>query len=154
GALAPIHGAATGISTDWQRLFWFFAQALVYVAMLPCFGLATHLIATFSRRPVWAQRAGVLALCALGAFGFCIWGERLFESGLNPYSPLVFSVLAGSLGVPAAILVLSWFGTLWAAKIRFTTAILFALGFVSLFLVGGLSGLILSRHDLTSVADG
>jgi cytochrome c oxidase subunit I len=146
--------SSSEILVQWQRLFWFFSQALVYVAMLPCFGLATHLITTFARRAVWAQRAVVLALCALGVSGFYIWGEHLFESGLNPWSPLVFSSLAASLGIPAAILILSWFGTLWGAKIQSSTAMLFSLGFVSLFLVGGLSGLILSRHDLSGASSG
>jgi cytochrome c oxidase subunit I len=157
--LAPhlLAGLATSsqlrsFATSWQRLFWFFAQAQVYVAMLPCFGLTSHLIATFSRRPIWGHRAVALALCAVGLLGFCIWGEHLFTSGLNPYSPLVFSLLAASLGLPAAILVMSWFGTLWDAKIRVTTAMLFALGFVSLFLSGGLSGLVLARHDLTAAS--
>jgi cytochrome c oxidase subunit 1 len=136
----------------WQRLFWFFAQAQVYVAILPCFGIITHLIATFSRKAVCAQRAVVLALCAAGLFGFCIWGQHAFASGLNPYSPLVFSLLASSLGLPASILVVSWFGTLWNGKVQLTTAMLFALGFVSLFLSGGLSGLFLARNDLSSVA--
>ena len=154
GSLAPAYGAASEVAAQWQHLFWFFAQALVYVAMLPCFGLATHLIATFSRRPVWAHRALVIALCAMGVLGFCIWGQHFFESGLNPYSPLNFSLLAASLGLPAAILVMSWFGTLWGARIQWSTAMLFALGFTSLFLVGGLSGLILSRHDLPGAAAG
>jgi cytochrome c oxidase subunit 1 len=134
----------------WQRLFWFFAQAQVYVAMLPCFGITTHLIATFSRKPVWAHRGVVLALCAVGVFGFCIWGQHTFASGLNPYSPLVFGLLASSLGLPSFILLVSWFGTLWNGKVQLTTAMLFALGFVSLFLAGGLSGLFLARNDLTS----
>jgi cytochrome c oxidase subunit 1 len=136
----------------WHRLFWFFAQAQVYVAMLPCFGIATHLLSTFSRKPVWAHRAVVLALCGVGLFGFCVWGQHMFASGLNPYSPFVFSLLASSLGLPASILAMSWFGTLWNAKLRLTTAMLFALGFVSLFLSGGLSGLILARHDITTAA--
>jgi cytochrome c oxidase subunit I len=84
--------------------------------------------------------------------GFCVWGQHIFATGLNPFSPLVFSLLAASLGVPAAILLMSWFGTLWNAGLRLTTAMLFALGFVSLFLTGGLSGLILARHDLTASA--
>ena len=151
----PITSQAAGTIAEWQRLFWFFAQAQVYVALLPCFGLVTHLIATFARRPIWMQRAVVLALCGLGILGFCIWGEHLFESGLNPKSPLLFSRLAAAIGFPAAIFVLSWFGTLWGARIRLTTSMLFALGFISLFLSGGLSGLILARHDLgaTNAAD-
>jgi cytochrome c oxidase subunit 1 len=140
----------TALPAVWQRLFWFFAQAQVYVAMLPCFGIVTHLLATFSRKPVWLHRGVVLALCAVGLVGFCIWGEHTFATGLNPYSPLVFSLLASSLGIPASLLLMSWFGTFWNGKTRLNTAMLFALGFVSLFLSGGLSGLFLSRNDLTA----
>ena len=136
----------------WQRLFWFFAQAEVYVAILPCFGLTTHLVATFSRKPVWKERLVVLALCAVGLFGFCIWGEHMFSSGMNPFSPLVFSLLASSLGLPAIILLLSWLGTLWGARMQLNTSMLFAIGFISLFLAGGLSGIFLARHDLAAVA--
>jgi cytochrome c oxidase subunit 1 len=149
---AAFNSPAVALPGLWQRLFWFFAQAQVYVAILPCFGIVTHLISTFSRKPVWVHRAVVLALCAAGLFGFCIWGQHTFASGLNPYSPLVFSLLASSLGLPASILLMSWFGTLWNGKVQLTTAMLFALGFVSLFLAGGLSGLFLARNDLTSTA--
>ncbi len=136
----------------WQRLFWYFAQAEVYVAMLPCFGFTTHLIATFSRRPVWKERLVVLALCAVGVVGFCVWGYHMFATGMNPYAPLVFSVLASSLGVPAALLLASWVGTLWDARIQLTTAMLFALGFISLFVAGGLSGIFLARHELSQAS--
>src|SRR5258708_6664870 len=71
---------ANAVPTLWQRLFWFFAQAEVYVAMLPCFGLVTHLVATFSRKPVWKERLVVLALCGVGLFGFCVWGQHMFSS--------------------------------------------------------------------------
>jgi cytochrome c oxidase subunit 1 len=136
----------------WQRLFWFFAQAEVYVAMLPCFGIVSHLLSTFSRKPVWAERAAILALCGVGLFGFCVWGQHMFASGLNPWSPLVFSLLASSLGLPACVLLFSWFGTLWDARIQLNTAMLFALGFISLFLAGGVSGIFLARNDLAAVA--
>jgi cytochrome c oxidase subunit 1 len=148
----PTHSQAAGSLAEWQRLFWFFAQPQVYVAMLPCFGLVTHVLATLARRAIWMHRAVVLAFCGLGVLGFCIWGEHLFANGLNPHAPLEFSKLASALGFPAAIFVLSWFGTLWNAKIRVTASMLFALGFISLFLSGGLSGLVLARHDLRSAA--
>jgi len=148
----PASLAQSTLSSLWQRLFWFFAQAEVYVAMLPCFGIVSHLISTFSRKPVWAERAAVLALCGVGLFGFFVWGQHMFSSGLNPWSPLVFSLLASSLGLPACVLLLSWFGTLWNARIQLNTAMLFALGFVSLFLAGGVSGLSLARNDLTAVS--
>ena len=139
-------------SVLWQRLFWFFAQAEVYVAMLPCFGLVTHLVATFARKPVWKERLVVLALCAVGLFGFCVWGEHMFASGMNPFSPLVFSLLASSLGLPASILLLSWLATLWGGRIQLNTSMLFAAGFIALFLTGGLSGIFLARSDLAVAA--
>ncbi len=148
----PASAVAKAVPVLWQRLFWFFAQAEVYVAVLPCFGLTTHLVSTFSRKPVWKERLVVLALCGVGLFGFCVWGQHMFSSGMNPFSPLVFSLLASSLGLPAAILLLSWLGTLWNARIQLNTAMLFALGFISLFLSGGLSGIFLARHDLAAAA--
>ena len=148
----PSGVAAGALSALWQRLFWFFAQAEVYVAMLPCFGIVSHLVATFSRKPVWRERLVILALCGVGLVGFCVWGQHMFSSGLNPFSPLVFSVLAASLGLPGAILLLSWFRTLWCARVRFNTSMLFTLGFISLFLSGGLSGIFLSRRNITSSA--
>jgi cytochrome c oxidase subunit 1 len=148
----PASLAQSTLLSLWQRLFWFFAQAEVYVAMLPCFGIVSHLLSTFSRKPVWAERAAVLALCGVGLFGFFVWGQHMFSSGLNPWSPLVFSLLASSLALPASVLLLSWFGTLWNARIKLNTAMLFALGFVSLFLAGGVSGLSLARNDLAAVS--
>jgi cytochrome c oxidase subunit I len=136
----------------WQRLFWYFAQAEVYVAILPCFGIITHLVATFARKPIWRERLVVLAICGVGLIGFCVWGYHMFATGMNPYEPLVFSVLASSLGVPAAFLLASWLGTLWDARIEFTTAVLFAIGFISLFIAGGLSGIFLARHDFSQAA--
>jgi cytochrome c oxidase subunit 1 len=136
----------------WQRLFWYFAQAEVYVAMLPCFGIITHLIATFSRKPVWKERIAVLAICGVGLVGFCVWGYHMFATGMNPYAPLVFSDLASSLGIPAAFLLASWMGTLWNGRVQFTASVLFAIGFISLFIAGGLSGIFLARHDLSRAA--
>jgi cytochrome c oxidase subunit 1 len=153
-AAQPANVAASALPALWQRLFWFFAQAEVYVAMLPCFGLVSHLVATFSRKPIWKERLVVLALCGVGLVGFCVWGQHMFSSGMNPYSPLVFSLLASSLGLPAVVLLVSWFGTLWNARIQLNTAMLFVLGFISLFLAGGLSGIFLARHDLIAVALG
>ena len=149
-AAQPAGEIVNVIPVLWRRLFWFFAQAEVYVAMLPCFGITTHLIATFSRKPVWKGRLVVLALCGVGLFGFCVWGQHMFSSGMNPFSPLVFSLLASSLGLPATIFIISWFGTLWNARVQLNTAMLFALGFISLFLSGGLSGIFLARRDLAA----
>ena len=151
-ASQPANVASEGLPVVWQRLFWFFAQAEVYIAMLPCFGIVSHLVATFSRKPPWRERLVVLALCGVGLVGFCVWGQHMFSSGLDPFSPLVFSVLAASLGLPATILLVSWFVTLWNARIQLNTSLLFALGFVSLFLSGGTSGLFLARQDFAATS--
>ncbi|HXY24997.1 MAG TPA: cbb3-type cytochrome c oxidase subunit I [Candidatus Acidoferrum sp.] len=151
-AAQPASIASNALPALWQRLFWFFAQAEVYVAMLPCFGIVSHLVATFARKPIWKERLVVLALCGVGLVGFCVWGEHMFSSGMNPFSPLVFSVLASSLGLPATVLLISWFLTIWDSRIQLNTSMLFALGFISLFLSGGLSGIFLARRALNSSA--
>lgn len=153
-AAPPANLGADALPFLWRRLFWFFAQAEVYIAMLPCFGLVTHLLATFSRKRVWKERLVVLALCGVGLVGFCVWGEHMFSSGMNPFSPLVFAVLASSLGVPATILLIRWLVTLWNAHIQINSSVLFALGFISLFVAGGLSGIFLARNDLTAASVG
>jgi len=151
-ASQPVSLVANFLPVLWQRLFWFFAQAEVYIAMLPCFGLTAHLISTFSRKPVWMERLVVLALCGVGLLGFCVWGQHMFRSGMNPFSPLVFSLLASSLGLPATILLISWLGTLWNARLQPNTSMLFAIGFVSLFMAGGISGIFLAGRDLAAAA--
>src|ERR1700675_4850075 len=108
-------------------------------------GLISHVLANFSRKPIFGYRAIAVALCAIGFLGFLVWGHHMFVSGMNPYSGLAFSVLTMSIGVPSAIKTFNWLGTLWGGKIQFKTPMLFALGFVSLFVSGGLSGLFLPQ---------
>src|SRR5947209_14740116 len=117
----------------WQHLFWFFGHPEVYIAILPGMGVASHLLSTFSRKPVFGYRAMVYALCGIGFLGFCVWGHHMFVSGMSPYSAFAFSLLSMSIGMPSAIQTFNWLGTLWNGKIQFTTSMLFAIGFVSLF---------------------
>src|SRR5579864_7139050 len=132
----------------WQHLFWFFGHPEVYIAILPGMGLASQLLATFSRKPIFGYRAMVYAILGIGFLGFFVWGHHMFMSGMNPYSAMAFSVLTMSIGVPSAIKTFNWLGTLWGGRIRFTTAMLFALGFVSLFVTGGISGIFLGQPAL------
>jgi len=132
----------------WQHLFWFFGHPEVYIAILPGMGVTSHVLATFARKPVFGYRAMVGAVCAIGFLGFCVWGHHMFVSGMSPYSAFAFSILTMSIGVPSAIKTFNWLGTLWGGKIQFTCAMLFALGFVSLFVSGGLSGLFLAQPSL------
>jgi cytochrome c oxidase subunit 1 len=132
----------------WQHLFWFFGHPEVYIAILPGMGVASHLLSTFARKPVFGYRAMVYAVIAIGALGFVVWGHHMFVSGMSPYSAFVFSVLTMCIGVPSAIKTFNWIGTLWGGKIRFTSPMLYAIGFVSLFVTGGISGIFLGQPAL------
>jgi cytochrome c oxidase subunit I len=136
---------AGGSPLLWQHLFWFFGHPEVYIAILPGMGVASHVLSTFSRKPVFGYRAMAMAICAIGFLGFMVWGHHMFVSGMSPYSGFAFSVLTMSIGVPSAIKTFNWLGTLWGGKIQFKTPMLFAIGFVSLFVSGGLSGLFLAQ---------
>ena len=129
----------------WQHLFWFFGHPEVYIAILPGMGVASHVLSTFSRKPVFGYRAMAFAICTIGFLGFMVWGHHMFVSGMSPYSGFTFSVLTMAIGVPSAIKTFNWLGTLWGGKIQFKSPMLFALGFVSLFVSGGLSGLFLAQ---------
>jgi cytochrome c oxidase subunit 1 len=129
----------------WQHLFWFFGHPEVYIAILPGMGVTSHIISTFSRKPIFGYKAMVVAMLAIGFLGFVVWGHHMFVSGMSPYSAFAFSVLTMAIGVPSAIKTFNWLGTLWGGKLRLATPMLFALGFVSLFVTGGLSGIFLGQ---------
>jgi cytochrome c oxidase subunit 1 len=132
----------------YQHLFWFFGHPEVYIAILPGMGLASNLLSVFARKPIFGYKAMVYAICGIGFLGFVVWGHHMFMSGMNPYTAIAFSVLTMSIGVPSAIKTFNWIGTLWGSQIRLTTAMLFALGFVSLFVSGGISGIFLGQPAL------
>jgi cytochrome c oxidase subunit 1 len=132
----------------WQHLFWFFGHPEVYIAILPGMGVASHVLSTFSRKPIYGYRAMAYAMCSIGLLGFMVWGHHMFVSGMSPYSGFAFSVLTMSIGVPSAIKTFNWLGTIWGGKIQLKTPMLFALGFVSLFVSGGLSGLFLAQPSV------
>ncbi len=134
----------------WQHLFWFFGHPEVYIAILPGMGVTSHLLSTFARKPVFGYRAMVYATVAIGVLGFGIWGHHMFTSGMNPHAAFAFSNLTLAIGVPSAIKTFNWLGTLWGGRLRFTTPMLFSIGFVSLFITGGLTGPILAQPALDS----
>src|SRR5437764_8757604 len=139
---------AGGSPILWQHLFWFFGHPEVYIAILPGMGATSHILSTFARKPVFGYRAMVFAIFAIGLLGFFVWGHHMFISGMSPYSAMAFSILTLSIGVPSAVKTFNWLGTRWGGKIRFTTPRLFALGFVSLFVAGGITGLVLGQTSL------
>jgi cytochrome c oxidase subunit 1 len=132
----------------WQHLFWFFGHPEVYIAILPGMGLVSEVISTFARKPVFGRRAMIIATFAIGFLGMLVWGHHMFTSGMSPYSSIAFSVLSMTIAVPSAVKTFNWLGTLWGGRIELTTAMLFALGFVSVFVTGGLSGIFLGQPVL------
>jgi len=129
----------------WQHLFWFFGHPEVYIAILPGMGVTSHILSTFCRKPIFAYKAMVSAIFAIGFISYIVWGHHMFMSGMSPYTSMAFSITTLAVGVPSAIKTFNWLATLWGSQIRFTTAMLFALGFVSLFVTGGVTGLLLAQ---------
>jgi len=145
GAAVDHHG---GSPLMWQHLFWFFGHPEVYIAILPGMGMTSHLLSVFSRKPVFGYKAMVWATIGIGALGFSVWGHHMFVSGMSPYAGFAFSTLTTAIAVPSAIKTFNWLGTLWHGRIRFTVPLLFSIGFVSLFISGGLTGPMLAQPAL------
>ncbi|HMF90186.1 MAG TPA: cbb3-type cytochrome c oxidase subunit I, partial [Candidatus Angelobacter sp.] len=132
----------------WQHLFWFFGHPEVYIAILPAMGVTSHLLSTFARKPVFGYKAMVAATLAIGGMGFMVWGHHMFVSGMDPHVGFAFSSLTTAIAVPSAVKVFNWLGTIYGGKIRFSTPMLFSIGFVSLFIAGGLTGPLLAQPSL------
>src|ERR1700739_2347098 len=150
--LGTLNGQLTGHKGGspllWQHLFWFFGHPEVYIAILPAMGLASQLLSVFSRKPIFGYKAMVYAMLSIGFLGFMVWGHHMFMSGMSPYTAFAFSIMTMGIGVPSAIKTFNWLGTLWRGRLRFSSPMLFAIGFVSLFVVGGISGPFLAQPVL------
>jgi len=150
--LVTLNGQLTGHKGGspllWQHLFWFFGHPEVYIAILPAMGLCSQLLSVFSRKPIFGYKAMVYAMLSIGFLGFMVWGHHMFMSGMSPYTAFAFSIMTMGIGVPSAIKTFNWLGTIWRGRIRFTSPMLFAIGFVSLFVTGGISGPFLAQPVL------
>ena len=144
--LVPHHG--NGSPLLWLHLFWFFGHPEVYIAILPGMGLTSMVLANFARRRVFGYRLMIWSTLAIGLLGLLVWGHHMFVAGLNPFAGTAFAAASIAIAIPATAKVLSWIATVWHARPRLTTPMLFALGFVSLFITGGLSGPILAQPIL------
>jgi cytochrome c oxidase subunit 1 len=111
-------------------------------------GVTSHLISTFSRKRVFAYRAMVYSMLSIGVLGFLVWGHHMFVAGMNPNYVMAFSTLTLVIAVPSGVKTINWLGTLWGGRIRFTTPLLFSVGFISLFITGGLTGPILAQPEV------
>jgi len=132
----------------WQHLFWFFGHPEVYIAIVPGMGIVSHVLITNMRKPMLSHRVLVYSMGALAVLSYMVYGHHMFLSGMNPVSALVFSFPTLVITIPSTIVVLIWLCSLYGAKIRINTASLFALGFISMFISGGVSGFFLAQPSL------
>jgi cytochrome c oxidase subunit 1 len=128
----------------WQHLFWFFGHPEVYVLVLPAMGVTSDILSTFSRKPIFGYYAMAFSMIAIAFLSWVVWGHHMFVSGMNPLLGTAFMMSTMVIAVPSAIKTFNWLGTLWGGSIRFTSPMLFALGFVSNFVIGGLSGIFMA----------
>ena len=143
-----LHAHGDGSPLLWLHLFWFFGHPEVYIAILPGMGLTSMVLSNFSRRRVFGYPMMIATTLLIGGLGILVWGHHMFVAGLNPFAGTAFSISTMVIAIPSAAKVLSWLATVWRSRPRYTTAMLFALGFVSLFVAGGLTGPILAQPIL------
>src|ERR1700732_3843669 len=143
--LIPHSGGSTLL---WQHLFWFFGHPEVYIAIVPGMGIITHVLITNMRRPMVSMTAILYSMWALAFLSYMVYGHHMFVSGMNPFSSLVFSFPTLMITIPSTIVVLIWIGSLYGSKIRINAASLFALGFISMFITGGISGFFLAQPSI------
>src|SRR5580693_8668202 len=143
--LLPHSGGSTLL---WQHLFWFFGHPEVYIAILPSIGIVATILPVFARQPLLGPRATIGCMIAIGFLSYMVWGHHMFVSGMNPFSANLFSVPTLFITIPATILTLLLIGTVYGAKMRFHTPALFCLGFISVFISGGVSGFFLAQPSL------
>ncbi|HEY1600143.1 MAG TPA: cbb3-type cytochrome c oxidase subunit I [Pirellulales bacterium] len=137
-------GAGGGQTLLWQHLFWFYSHPAVYIMILPAMGMVSDIIACFARKPLFGYKPMVYSISGIAGLGFIVWGHHMFMSGMNPYLGMTFMVSTMFIALPSAVKVFNWLGTIWGARIQFTTPMLFALSFVSMFIIGGLSGIFMA----------
>jgi cytochrome c oxidase subunit 1 len=131
-----------------QHLFWFLGHPEVYIVIMPAMGMVSEILATNSRKPIFGYRAMIGSLLGISLLSFVVWAHHMFVTGMNPFLGSVFMFLTLIIAVPSGVKVFNWLATLWRGNIRFTTAMLFSIGFVSLFISGGLTGIILGNAAL------
>jgi cytochrome c oxidase subunit 1 len=124
----------------WEHLFWIFGHPEVYIMILPAFGIVSEVIPVFSRKPIFGYPFMVLSGIAIGFMGFGVWAHHMFTAGLGPISVAAFSLSTMFIAVPTGVKILNWLATMWGGRLKFTAAMLFSIGLVAMFTIGGLSG--------------
>jgi cytochrome c oxidase subunit 1 len=137
-------GGVGGDPLMWQNLFWFYSHPAVYIMILPGFGIISEVIPVFSRKPIFGYRLIAFSSLAIAILGFLVWAHHMFTSGMDPFLRVPFMVTSMIIAVPTGVKIFSWLATVWGGKIQFTTSMMFALAFISMFVIGGISGVFLA----------
>ncbi|HJU37440.1 MAG TPA: cytochrome c oxidase subunit I [Gaiellaceae bacterium] len=132
-----------GYPLGYQHIFWFYSHPAVYIMMLPGFGIMSEVIAVFSRKPIFGYRLMALSLMAIVVLGFSVWAHHMFVSGMSSWLRVPMMITTLLIAIPTGIKIFSWLATIWEGKLHLRTPMLFALGFLSMFVIGGLSGVML-----------
>jgi cytochrome c oxidase subunit 1 len=135
---------AGGNPIFYQNVFWFYSHPAVYIMILPAMGIVSEIFPVFSRKPIFGYKAIALASMAISVLGLTVWAHHMFTSGMNPALRVPYMITSMIIAVPTGVKIFSWLGTIWDGKLRFNTPMLFALGFISQFLIGGITGIFLA----------
>ena len=128
----------------WQHLFWVFGHPEVYILILPAFGLVSEVLPTHSRKPLFGYNVMAYSGIMIGFLGFGVWAHHMFAVGMGATADTIFSMATMLIGIPTGVKIFNWIATMWGGQIRFTSAMLFSIGFVAMFIIGGLSGVSLA----------
>jgi len=128
----------------WQHLFWFYSHPAVYIMLLPAMGMVSDMLAAMVRKPIFGYKPMVYSMAAIAGLGFIVWGHHMFTSGMNPALGMTFMISTMMIALPSAVKVFNWIGTIWGGKVQFNTVTLNCVAFVSMFIVGGLSGIFMA----------